>query len=370
MDLLTQSDLQRLLAFVGDCYKLRPFEDFAPHIVNALSSLVPAEHITYNEMDSQKMESTNCVNTPELATPDAARGWEHHMHDHPVLAYIVRTGDCHAVRISDFWSQRQLQSRGLYSDFYRVLGIEDALCFSLSCQPPNVVGIGLHRGRHFSDRERLILDHVRPHIVQAWQNAKLVRQTHCQLQLANQGMEHLGSGVIVCTTEWQVQSITALARSYLNEFFGASQRLDRRLPDELLRWAGHQNAQFLTGDVPAARSPLIMERGSKRLVIRLLSNCGANLLLLEEVVTAPDAAVLVKLGLTRREAEVLAWVAQGKTNSDIASILGMNPRTVKKHLEHIFQKLGVETRTAAAALAFEVGSIKHSAQAVHGFGVS
>lgn len=55
--------------------------------------------------------------------------------------------------------------------------------------------------------------------------------------------------------------------------------------------------------------------------------------------------------LTAREGEVLLWVARGKTNRDIADILGMSPRTVNKHLEHVFEKLGVETRTAAAAAA-------------------
>lgn len=55
--------------------------------------------------------------------------------------------------------------------------------------------------------------------------------------------------------------------------------------------------------------------------------------------------------LTAREGEVLLWVARGKTNRDIADILGMSPRTVNKHLEHIFEKLGVETRSAAAAAA-------------------
>jgi DNA-binding NarL/FixJ family response regulator len=54
--------------------------------------------------------------------------------------------------------------------------------------------------------------------------------------------------------------------------------------------------------------------------------------------------------LTPREVEVLSWLAKGKTNRDIADILGMSHRTVNKHLEHIYEKLGVETRAAAAAL--------------------
>ena len=71
---------------------------------------------------------------------------------------------------------------------------------------------------------------------------------------------------------------------------------------------------------------------------------------------SPTADVLSTLGLSRRECEVLAWVAQGKTNTQIATALGINLGTVKKHLVHIFRKLGVETRTAAAALAFNAHS--------------
>ena len=72
---------------------------------------------------------------------------------------------------------------------------------------------------------------------------------------------------------------------------------------------------------------------------------------------APSAAAAAlaerfsQAALTPRETEVLTWLARGKTNRDIADILGMSHRTVNKHLEHIFEKLGVETRAAAAALA-------------------
>lgn len=69
---------------------------------------------------------------------------------------------------------------------------------------------------------------------------------------------------------------------------------------------------------------------------------------------------LLKLGLTPRVAEVLLWVAQGKTNGDIASILGISESTVKKHLLDIFENLGVETRSAATLRAIEVLSSPHS----------
>ncbi len=62
-------------------------------------------------------------------------------------------------------------------------------------------------------------------------------------------------------------------------------------------------------------------------------------------------ALSTRFQLTEREVEVLRWVACGKTNRDIGDILGLSPRTVNKHLEHVYVKLGVETRTAAAAVA-------------------
>src|SRR5665811_883465 len=81
--------------------------------------------------------------------------------------------------------------------------------------------------------------------------------------------------------------------------------------------------------------------GPNEFLLRLAKDSNAN---------AP-AEFSSELGLTTREGEVLAWLAKGKTNRDIAQILGLSPRTVDKHLEQIYAKLGVENRTAAAAIA-------------------
>jgi DNA-binding CsgD family transcriptional regulator len=73
------------------------------------------------------------------------------------------------------------------------------------------------------------------------------------------------------------------------------------------------------------------------------------LMSLQEYPSLFEPQSLKSMGLTERETEVLTWVAEGKSNSDIATILGIRSATVKKHLEHIFRKMGVETRTAAVA---------------------
>ena len=69
------------------------------------------------------------------------------------------------------------------------------------------------------------------------------------------------------------------------------------------------------------------------------------------------------LPVTPREREVLGWLAGGKTDREIAEILGMSPRTVQKHLQHIYEKLGVETRTAAVMRAMEMGARSGGAEA-------
>ena len=94
--------------------------------------------------------------------------------------------------------------------------------------------------------------------------------------------------------------------------------------------------------------------GPGALVARSLGTAGAGetMLILRQIEPGEVTEVrIADASLTPRETEVLSWLAKGKTNRDIADILGISPRTVNKHLEHVFEKLGVETRSAAAALA-------------------
>jgi DNA-binding response OmpR family regulator/DNA-binding CsgD family transcriptional regulator len=79
-----------------------------------------------------------------------------------------------------------------------------------------------------------------------------------------------------------------------------------------------------------------------------------QMFVLQEINAQPGPAALLSLNLTAREAEVLYWIAQGKSNPDIASIITTSVRTVHKHVENIFRKLGLETRNAASLVAMEV----------------
>lgn len=98
------------------------------------------------------------------------------------------------------------------------------------------------------------------------------------------------------------------------------------------------------------RVPLTADREGRRLEMRIVVEGARRLLLLEERRTDPVMpSELAPLCLSRRETEVMTWIVEGKTNGEIATILGMSERTVEKHVTHILSKFGVETRTAAAA---------------------
>lgn len=236
---LRQFELRRLLTFVQECYAIREsetFDLFAQHLVCALPMLIPAAHVTYNEMYPEKSESYNYTNSAELGTEKASQLWAAHMNEHPVMIHVLESPDRHARSISEFWSQRQLHDRGLHADFYKSYGIEDALCITVPSRLPRIIGVGWHDGRIFTERERQIADLARSHIAQACQNARILARSRRQLEVVNAGMESLGAGVILCNIQGQVCFINAPAARYLDEYLSATRQADRCLPDNL--WAG------------------------------------------------------------------------------------------------------------------------------------
>ncbi|MCG6932496.1 MAG: response regulator transcription factor [Gallionella sp.] len=145
---------------------------------------------------------------------------------------------------------------------------------------------------------------------------------------------------------WQ----TPLARRMLRDYFG---ELDERAPQLMMDWIGSIAASRATGDEPAT---LKVVCDGKQLIVTFSSQTDEGewlLMLREESDVAQMEILMAAFKLTMREAEVLYWLVKGKTSRDIGSILGTSPRTVNKHLEHVFEKLGVETRTAAAARAID-----------------
>jgi len=125
---------------------------------------------------------------------------------------------------------------------------------------------------------------------------------------------------------------------------------DFALPDPMPQWLD----QMQKGKSAAKTATMASFPGNEQLRLQYMGKVGPNEFLLrlaKDISGKAPAEFSSELGLTTREGEVLAWLSKGKTNRDIADILGLSPRTIDKHLEQIYSKLGVENRTAAAAIA-------------------
>jgi DNA-binding response OmpR family regulator/DNA-binding CsgD family transcriptional regulator len=151
---------------------------------------------------------------------------------------------------------------------------------------------------------------------------------------------------------WQ----TPLARELLMRYFGTSAP---ETPEKVLLWV-RQSVQRLgeSSGTNFEPSRLVIDNADRRLSFRLHQQTGDSeaggdwlIVMRESNDTTIMESMSSQFGLTAREAEVLYWVVKGKINRDIGDILGTSPATVKKHLERIHAKMGVETRTAAAAMA-------------------
>ena len=174
------------------------------------------------------------------------------------------------------------------------------------------------------------------------QNARQMKQARSALDAFGQATVavRVADGRLV----WQ----TPLARKLLKDYFANG---EEQTPQRLLEWIAEAEAARRAGRPPAS---LLVAVGSRRLLASFHDQTGDDewlVVLREENDASAIEALITAFRLTQREAEVLYWVTLGKTNKDIGDILGTSPRTVNKHLEHIFEKLAVETRTAAANLA-------------------
>ena len=144
------------------------------------------------------------------------------------------------------------------------------------------------------------------------------------------------------TVLWCTPQAVKLIRQAQPDWDGAA------LPEPLRLWL--RQGQWRTTPAP----PTLVVDETRRLHFSLLSATSDSELLFRIAIDSPDTQVAIlkrACTVTNREAEVLLWVAQGKSNRDIGAILGLSPRTVNKHLEQVYQKLGVENRASAAIVA-------------------
>ena len=345
MERLTSRDLRRVNGFLEQAYAARDLDGFIAHTLSAVASLVPSDITVYAELDFPRCHY-RMVDLPREATTRHLGTFRTHIHEHPFLKHRRAGSDGSAAKISDFLSDRQFHDLGLYQEGFRKFGMDYEMAVWFPTPPGLDINLALHRTRHdFTERDRLILNALRPHLVQAYRNAEAFG-----LFIQAAGLE--GDVPVLLNHDGRPENLSARAREILERYFGRVPGSDTLLPEKLKRWVRNQMTLLREdSDLSRAREPFVTACNDRRFVARLLSGPAQQLLLLKEERTTVEPGALEPLGLTRRQAQVLAWVAEGKTNEEIGRILGVRPRTVAKHLEMMYPKLGVENRTAAAAQA-------------------
>lgn len=363
METLTSQDTKRLLHAIQELYSLHDFSSFGVKALEIVNRLVPSDvpefHVT--NVRSHTVSRIFLPGYPGF-TPDMEQVASRHWREHPIVQNmpLTLTG---AYKISDFMTSQQFHHlEGRYQQYLGVIGCEDQMVMFLPMidtqrwneylqADESMVGIALNRSQgNFTERERLLLNLLRPHLLQAYCNAQRYQQVQQHLIQLQQSLTHIG--LIILDASGQIEFITLQASQYLQAYFSKTLELSQ-LPASLWAWIRHQVASTQTLDQPMSCLPLRIEQNNKQLVIQLVVESEGRYLLLLEEHTLSILPLLELLGLSARETEVLFWVMRGEANQAIAKHLGVHLSTVRKHLESIYRKLGVQSRTEAIAQALD-----------------
>jgi DNA-binding CsgD family transcriptional regulator len=342
---LTDSDVTVLFEAVGTLAEVVPVEELRRRIVAVVPTLVRTTLIAWNEVDLAE-GTIDAIMEPFTWIVGAEEAFIAHVGEHPVITYTQATGDGRPHAISDFLSVEEFHATGLYQHFYRPLGAEDQMSFVLP-DPDIIIGVALNRDRRdFSERDKRVLNLFRPQALQAYRNSVAYSRSQRILASFERVTEGDNDGLLLCDRRGRVEYATARASDVVDRWFRADSASPGSIPAELSQWMAARPP-------PAARSgpawPLVLARNGSRLVVRCLPGPdGWGSVLLFTELASPRREALMRLGLTARQAEVLVLVAQGLTNGRVAERLGISARTVDKHVQLVFDKLGVENRTSAA----------------------
>ncbi|MBX3350313.1 MAG: LuxR family transcriptional regulator [Nitrospira sp.] len=361
MSRLSHSQHSKLQHFLADLYTLRDHQTLITHALSACHRLIDCDIVSYNEVDLRHKHVVNkwCPDDPPLRET-LLPALERTVHQHPAFPFIFRTRGARSVKVSDVAPLRAFQRLDIYQQFFKHVDTNYQLGTIVDVKPMFFVGIGFNRRhRDFATHHHTILDLLRPHFVQATHNARTVTHLGNQFSAFNMTLAQSHQGIVCTDLKGRVRFTTDEAVRLMNKYGLRVRGIPARVPSLLRSWLEScidhlGSAKIVSNTIP----PLIIEREHGSLQVRLAHYDEQLLLLLEEFSSEQSIEALLVLGLTPREAEVLRWVAQGKSNPEVGTILGISSRTVQKHLERIYCRLGVENRHAAIRVATEKASVR------------
>jgi len=338
---LTVQDMHAAMKALGRLHGHADAEAFPKLVVEAISPLVSNEALHYNEFERKRMVRA-VAREGDPVTPELLTVFASHAHQHPGFAYVERTRDGSAHTISDFLSRANWRRLPLYNEFYRRLGHDDQMYFTVEVSPDagRIVSVAMNRTRpSFSERERGLLNLMRPYIVQAYANAKAVGDLRQESAAARGALEATDRGVVALTREGRVRWVTPRAAALLAGSRSGRRRRADQLPPVVREWVLRHVMRGRS--LPLPREPFEVPAPAGRLRVRLLENPAGEgmLLLIEEPATAAHLPAIAP-----RLRKVLSAMLSGRSEKQIAAELSLSRHTVHQYVKEIYRKVGVNSR--------------------------
>jgi DNA-binding CsgD family transcriptional regulator len=304
----------------------------------ALPKLVPSDWFSYNEVDL-----VNPANTLAILKPDSDAFFQNLFprfrklaHQHPLITRQLRSPNFPVHKISDFLGQQDYHRLELYQEVYRHLGVEYQIAATIKLEPDRVTAFALsRRQRDYDERDRVVLEMLRPHLVVAFNHLALAGEWQNLRENAALALHELSSATIIVNPLGRILYHVGPGLRWIGAADGGC------LPAGLTDWVRRQ-PQF------SSHRSTCLATCAGEVHIRAVPTTNRERILLVLTLKEDHAfgSAVSAVNLTPREHEVAQWISEGKTNAQIATILGISPRTVHKHVEHIFERLGVESRVA------------------------
>ncbi len=346
MSRLSRVDLLLLLDAARKLGEQCALDSFPSTTMQVVKSLISGISYSFNEIDLERDQATGIMDPfDSMPSPALVSVMESVISQHPLITRFASSGDGSAAYISDFLDPHTYHGLELYADFYRFLDTEDQVAIQLQSPSRHVIGVIVNRDRRtFTERDRDVLNALRPFVMHGFRNAEILTTFHDSNHASYQQAIWIGANRVI-------SHATSGSQTLLDAYFGSERVAGIGLPRVLLDWVRQQAQLYDPVDNLQIRSPLRVPGPNGTLSIRFLAGTdgAADLLLLNERRTSLSDQTIASLGLSSRQADVVRLVVQGKTSSEIGELLGIASRTVEKHIETIYEKLGVNTRAALVA---------------------
>ncbi|NNM88362.1 MAG: hypothetical protein HKL95_07565 [Phycisphaerae bacterium] len=357
MTSLSTTELRRLHRSILTLYAAEDLEKFPQRAAEAVAQLIDNEKTAYNEISLRSRRLLRFVASGAPYSPEQLHTFERHIHEHPLVGWSHEHPEHPPVRMSDFLTPDEFHRTGLYSEFFKPLEVEYQMAVGIATRPDVIIGIALNRKlADFSVADRAMLELLRPHLQQAYRNAAAMEQVRRRFQEDEDLLRAVAPTTAIISAGGKIHEANQATRRLLEQYYGRPGAGGPDwLPDEVRDWLRHQFAALAADALGRWCLPLLREQPGRWLILRLIVRTeDRHYLVLHEHSIEQRAVACQRLGLTRRQAQILAWMTMGRTGPEIAAILRANPRTVEKHIEHIYHKLGVQTRLEAVIRALEL----------------